>query len=53
MLFHFLQNIAPVPIENAFKSFCKGVSNVMMIGDKRKYNTAVATLVQEGATGKS
>ena len=30
------ENIAPVPIEDNIKKLCPGVSNVMMIGDKRK-----------------
>eukprot|EP00019_Armaparvus_languidus_P008267 CAMPEP_0168591482 /NCGR_PEP_ID=MMETSP0420-20121227/7163_1 /TAXON_ID=498008 /ORGANISM="Pessonella sp." /LENGTH=712 /DNA_ID=CAMNT_0008627287 /DNA_START=55 /DNA_END=2193 /DNA_ORIENTATION=+ len=38
------ENVAPVPIESLFKSHCPGVSNIMMIGDKRKYNTAIITL---------
>merc|ERR1712216_117561 len=45
------ENIAPVPIEAAFKKICKGVSNIMMVGDKMKYNTAVISLLCEGATG--
>ena len=38
------ENIAPVPIEDAIKSNCPALSNVMMIGDKRKYNTMLVTL---------
>ena len=50
------ENIAPVPVEDAIKSFCPAISNVMMVGDKRKYNTALITLRQtpdgEGFTEK-
>lgn len=50
------ENIAPVPVEDAIKSFCPAISNIMMIGDKRKYNTALITLRQvpdgEGFTEK-
>merc|ERR1711865_71637 len=47
------ENIAPVPIEDNWKKMCKGISNCMMIGDKRKYNTMVVTLKCEGANGES
>ena len=40
------ENIAPVPIEDRLKSLLPGISNVMMIGDKRKYNTCLITLRQ-------
>eukprot|EP00755_Sulcionema_specki_P030041 Sspe_Gene.1954::Locus_660_Transcript_1_1_Confidence_1.000_Length_2482::g.1954::m.1954/K15013/ACSBG; long-chain-fatty-acid--CoA ligase ACSBG len=50
------ENVAPVPIENAIKDALGGqggaLSNVMMIGDKRKYNVCVVTLTCEGATGE-
>jgi long-chain-fatty-acid--CoA ligase ACSBG len=46
------ENIAPVPIEDAIKRRCPGVSNVVMVGDKRKYNVAVVTLKAEGAEGE-
>ena len=46
------ENIAPVPIENAIKAACPGLSNVMMIGDKRKFNVALMTLKTEGANGE-
>ena len=39
-----LQNIAPVPIEDTLKSELPGISNVMMVGDKRKYNVCLVTL---------
>jgi long-chain-fatty-acid--CoA ligase ACSBG len=45
------ENIAPVPIEDAIKKECQGLSNVMMVGDKRKFNVALVTLKAQGATG--
>ncbi len=45
------ENIAPVPIEDHLKLICQSISNVVMIGDKRKYNVAVVTLKAKGATG--
>merc|ERR1719183_1028285 len=47
------ENIAPVPIEDSIKKLCDGVNEVMMVGDKRKYNTAVVTLKAVGANGES
>lgn len=38
------ENIAPVPIESAIKTQCPGLANIVMIGDKRKYNVALVTL---------
>ena len=38
------ENIAPVPIEDKFKELCPAVSNIMMVGDKRKYNVCVLTV---------
>jgi long-chain-fatty-acid--CoA ligase ACSBG len=46
------ENIAPVPIENLVKSNCPAISNIMMVGDKRKFNVALVTLKAEGATGE-
>lgn len=46
------ENIAPVPIEDSIKKRCPAVSNVLMIGDKRKFNVAVFTLKAEGAEGE-
>lgn len=46
------ENIAPVPIEDGLKKLCPAISNVMMIGDKRKYNIAFITLKTLGATGE-
>ena len=41
------ENIAPVPIEDRLKSLMPGISNVMMIGDKKKFNTVLVTLRQK------
>jgi long-chain-fatty-acid--CoA ligase ACSBG len=38
------ENIAPVPIENDFKRFCPGLSNVMMVGDKKKFIVCLVTI---------
>merc|ERR1711941_137967 len=38
------ENIAPVPIEDYLKAECEGISNVMVIGDRKKYLTALVTL---------
>lgn len=46
------ENIAPVPIEDNIKKLCPGISNIMMLGDKRKYNVALVTLKALGATGE-
>jgi len=46
------ENIAPVPIEDNVKSLCPGISNFIMIGNKRKYNVALVTLKAKGATGE-
>jgi long-chain-fatty-acid--CoA ligase ACSBG len=46
------ENVAPVPIEDNIKKLCPGLSNVMMVGDKRKYNTCLVTLKAKGATGE-
>merc|ERR1719311_883625 len=46
------ENIAPVPIENHVKKMCDGISEIMMIGDKRKYNVALVTLKAVGANGE-
>merc|ERR1739845_227397 len=47
------ENIAPVPIEDSIKKLCDGVNEVMMIGDKRKYNVCLVTLKAVGANGES
>jgi len=46
------ENIAPVPIEDNIKKLCPAVSNVLMIGDKKKFNVAVITLKAVGAEGE-
>jgi len=46
------ENVAPVPVENGIKLRCPALSNVLMIGDQRKYNVAVVTLKAKGATGE-
>jgi len=47
------ENIAPVPIEDHIKAHCDGINEVMMIGDKRKYNVALVTLKAVGANGET
>merc|ERR1712232_640189 len=46
------ENIAPVPVEENVKLLCPAVSNIMMVGDNRKYNVALVTLQAEGSTGE-
>merc|ERR1712039_261749 len=46
------ENIAPVPVEEGIKLLCPALSNVMMVGDNRKYNVALVTLLAEGSTGE-
>lgn len=46
------ENIAPVPVEENIKQLCPALSNVMMVGDNRKYNVALVTLQAEGSTGE-
>mmetsp|Transcript_80223 Transcript_80223/g.211469 ORF Transcript_80223/g.211469 Transcript_80223/m.211469 type:complete len:753 (-) Transcript_80223:93-2351(-) len=46
------ENIAPVPIEDQVKKACDGICEVMMVGDKRKYNIALVTLKAVGANGE-
>merc|ERR1719355_201775 len=46
------ENIAPVPIEDVVKKTCDGINEVMMVGDKRKYNVALVTLKAVGANGE-
>lgn len=38
------ENIAPVPMEDAVKEKLPAISNVMMVGDRRKYNVCLITL---------
>lgn len=46
------ENIAPVPIEAGLKRAHSGVSNCVMVGDKRKFNVVLVTLKAVGATGE-
>jgi len=46
------ENVAPVPIEDDIKANCPAISNLMMVGDKLKYNTILITLKAKGATGE-
>merc|ERR1719310_1144720 len=46
------ENIAPVPIEDNVKKLCDGICEIIMIGDKRKYNVAMVTLKAIGANGE-
>eukprot|EP00808_Paulinella_micropora_P002732 g81620.t1 len=41
------ENIAPVPVEDRLKQALPAISNCVMIGDKKKYNTVLITLRQE------
>lgn len=45
------ENVAPVPIEDAVKASCPSISNIMMLGDKMKFNVCLITLKAKGATG--
>merc|ERR1711957_1092419 len=38
------ENIAPIPIEDHVKKTCDGIAEIMMVGDRRKYNVAIVTL---------
>jgi len=42
------ENVAPVPIEDACKANCGAISNIVMHGDKRKYNVALVSLKAYG-----
>ena len=46
------ENVAPVPIEDFLKSNFPALANVMMVGDKLKFNTVLVTLKAKGATGE-
>jgi long-chain-fatty-acid--CoA ligase ACSBG len=46
------ENIAPVPIEDSIKKLAPCIANIMMVGDKRKFNVALVTLKAVGATGE-
>eukprot|EP00038_Savillea_parva_P007859 m.172964 g.172964 ORF g.172964 m.172964 type:complete len:757 (+) comp13615_c0_seq1:43-2313(+) len=45
------ENIAPVPIEDNVKLLCPAISNIVMVGDKRKFCTALVTLKTEDTGG--
>eukprot|EP00494_Astrolonche_serrata_P023089 UN23346 len=38
------ENVAPVPVEHYIKGVCPALSNVIMIGDKRKFCSMLVTL---------
>jgi long-chain-fatty-acid--CoA ligase ACSBG len=38
------ENIAPVPVEDEIKRLLPALANVVMIGDKRKYNVVLVTI---------
>jgi len=38
------ENVPPVLIENRIRKFIKGVSHIMVVGDKRKYLSCLVTL---------
>ena len=38
------ENVAPILLEDKIKEFCSGISNVMLVGDKRKFIAALITL---------
>lgn len=46
------ENIAPVPIEDHIKATCNLISNIMMVGDQKKFNVALITLKAKGASGE-
>jgi long-chain-fatty-acid--CoA ligase ACSBG len=46
------ENIAPVPVEDAVKNVATGISNFIMIGNQRKFNTALVTLKAVGSSGE-
>uniref|UniRef100_A0A7S3YL47 AMP-dependent synthetase/ligase domain-containing protein n=1 Tax=Lotharella globosa TaxID=91324 RepID=A0A7S3YL47_9EUKA len=46
------ENVAPVPIESNVKKLQPAVSNIMMVGDKKKFIIALVTLKVKGATGE-
>ena len=41
------ENIAPINIEDAFKDSCQILSNVMVIGENRKFLSAILTIKSE------
>jgi len=45
------ENIAPVPIEDNMKMLCQGISNIVMIGNQRKFNVCILTLKAQATGG--
>lgn len=43
------ENVAPIPIEEACKVAAPAIANIMMVGDKRKFNVALVTIKAKGA----
>ena len=41
------ENVAPVPIEDLFKEMCPVCSNIMLIGENRRFMSALITLKAE------
>lgn len=41
-----------MPIEDSVKKLCDGICEIIMVGDKRKYNVALVTLKAVGANGE-
>jgi long-chain-fatty-acid--CoA ligase ACSBG len=37
------ENIAPVPIEDAFKKHCPACSNIMLVGEQQRFMGALIT----------
>lgn len=37
------ENIAPVPIEDAFKRHCPACSNIMLVGENQRFMAALIT----------
>jgi len=46
------ENVAPVPIEDNIKQLYRGISSVMLVGDKRPYNIALIAMDVVGYTGE-
>merc|ERR1712194_714297 len=47
------ENVAPVPVEDCVKANCHAISNAIMIGDRKKYNTMLITLKTLGYNGET
>ena len=46
------ENVSPTRIESHLKRLIPAISNIMMVGNQRKYNVAIITLKAVGATGE-